>query len=61
MKTVFHIRRKGVMWDYIRNPETNKPLCFDTPQEAESEITWRIQHDPEFKTGTYEIVPHATI
>lgn len=59
-KTIFHIRRKGEMWDWVRN-EAGKPMSFDSLEEAQSEIAWRIQHDPEFKTGEYEYVPQTTI
>lgn len=63
MQTVYHIRRKGELWDWLRETvrRTNRPLAFDSVAEAEAEITWRIQHDADFATGTYEIVPHATV
>lgn len=68
MKTVYGIRNKdlGHKWLLVSGKmgsptREDKVAYFETVGYAESEITWRIQHDPEFKTGTYVVTPHATI
>lgn len=50
----FYIRSKGELWDYVRNSK-GRPMSFETKEDAEIELTWRIQNDRSFKPATYEI------